>query len=158
MTLSSDVSTPTPKRSLVEGISKEGADPPAKKKARKGPTEAEKLAKSVKQVTRAIQGQINAKLKWKSSFKGMKGTGNTKGCRCEVVCTDPKVFEAIFADGDIKKSKDGSKLSVSFKEDSDVYDLPFRGKSYRFDDATLRAPVSANLKDCALTFNFKFSI
>ena len=146
---------PSTKRSLLEVLGNKKVAP-AKKKARKNVNEAEILTKNVNKVKRAIQGQINAKLKWKNSFRRIKGTGVKKGGRCEVVCNDPKVFEEIFGADNIKKTKD--KLSCSFKEDDEVYSLPFHGKEYRYDSAELRAPVTASLKDNALTFSFKFSI
>ena len=126
----------------------------ATKKVRPNKDE-EKIRKTMNSVIRKVQGQINAKLKWKPSFKQLKNTDNTKGGRVEVVCNDPEVFERIF--GDAKKGKDG-KLSCSFKTDEEVEDLPFNGKTYRYNRAELRAPCSASLKDSALVFSFKFCI
>jgi len=114
----------------------------------------DQICKQTAAVTRKVQGQISAKLKWKRSFSRMVGT---KGGRVEVVCKEPAVFEEIFKCATIKKGKDG-KLSCAFKTDDEVAGLPFRGKSYPYSRAELRAPCSASLKDCALVFSFKYSV
>jgi hypothetical protein len=81
---------------------------------------------------RTIQKLINDRLKWKNSYKYLKG-GDTKGGRVEVVCNEPEVFERIFEGATIKKGKDG-KLSCSLKSEDDVHkcNLKFKGKSYRY--------------------------
>jgi hypothetical protein len=110
----------------------------------------------VQQVAKKLQTQINSKLQWKNSFKSLK-YGGVRGGRVEVTCNDPKVFETIFKNGTIKKTKD--RLSWSFKTDDEVDNLPLHGKSYRYNSSELRAPVSASLKDNTPTFTFKhFSI
>ena len=65
----------------------------------------------------------------------------------EVVCTDPEVFERIFSGVTIKKGKDG-KLSCSVKtnEEADKWsNMPFSGKSYRYNSSVLSAPYSASI-------------
>jgi hypothetical protein len=134
---------------------------PAAKKAKKttsSVSDEAKLEKAANGVIRKIQGQINARLKWKNSFKAMKNSDVTKGGRVEVPCPDPAVFEKIFqGHADIKKGKDG-KLSCTFKEEDEVSSLPLHGKSYRYNSSELRAPCSATYKDHAITFSFKFCI
>mmetsp|Transcript_31230 Transcript_31230/g.56671 ORF Transcript_31230/g.56671 Transcript_31230/m.56671 type:complete len:206 (+) Transcript_31230:38-655(+) len=116
------------------------------------------LQKLTDKTTRTIQKLINDKLKWKNSYRNLKG-GDTKGGRVEVVCSDPEVFERIFNGATIKRAKDG-KLSCSLKteEDAEKCNLPFEGPSYRYDRSYLCAPYSASLKDSGLTFSFKFGI
>lgn len=122
-----------------------------------GPTSDQIVSQSTS-VTRKVQGQISSKLKWKpKTFPYMKGTGNTKGARVEVVCKHPHVFEHIFRGTAIKKGKDG-KLSCSFKTQDEVYRLPFHAPSYRYSSASLRAPCSASYKEGALIFSFKYRI
>lgn len=116
-----------------------------------------KIASQTSSVTRKVQGQIGAKLKWKSSYKAMRNNDTKKGGRVEVVCQHPEVFERIFEGADIKTAKDG-KLSCTFKTDDEVFSLPFKGKSYPYNSSELRAPCSASFKDGALTFSFKYSI
>jgi hypothetical protein len=97
-------------------ISQEGST----KKHRTTEQDEEKQRKQMNGVIRKVQGQINAKLKWKNSFKQMKNNSDIKkGGRVEVVCNDPAVFEKIFDGATIKKGKDG-KLSCSFKTDDEV--------------------------------------
>lgn len=107
---------------------------------------------------RTIQKLINDRLKWKNSYKYLKG-GDTKGGRVEVVCNEPEVFERIFEGATIKKGKDG-KLSCSLKSEDDVHkcNLKFKGKSYRYGSSYLCAPYTASLKDNTLTFGFKFGV
>lgn len=132
---------------------------PATKKPKKAPISDEaKLEKAANGVIRKIQGQINSRLKWKSSFKMMKQNPDiTQGARVEVPCNDPAIFEKIFQGATIKQGKDG-KLSCTFKENDQVNALPVHGTSYRYSSAKLRAPCSATYKDHALIFSFKFCI
>ena len=117
------------------------------------------IDKMVTATVRAIQGQINQKLAWKSSYSSLKGSDATKGGRVEAVCGGPEVFKKIFAGATIKEAKDG-KLSCAIKteEEERKVDLPFHGKSYRYNSSELRAPYTASLKDSKLTFSYKFSI
>ena len=108
---------------------------------------------------RKIQAQINLKLKWKNSYRSLKG-GDVKGARVEAVCNSPEVFEEIFKNrmgGAIKTSKDG-KMSCSIKTDEEVKEMEFSGPSYRYNSASLKAPFTACLKDNTITFAFKFTI
>lgn len=140
------------KKRSSEGVLKDSTN--SNKKAKT--VDPEKIATLATSVTRKIQGQISAKLKWKKSFARMKG-GATKGARVEVVCQHPEVFEYIFSDATIKTGKDG-KLSCTIKDEDEVYSLPFKGKSYQYSSASLQAPCSASFKDGALVFNFKYCI
>lgn len=115
------------------------------------------IASQRSSVIRKVQGQISSKLKWKKSYSAMKSGDTKKGGRVEVVCKHPEVFERIFRGANIKTGKDG-KLSCSFKTDDEVYSLPFKGKSYRYNSAELCAPCSASFKDGALVFSFKYGI
>ena len=120
------------------------------------------LQKAADALTRKLQGQINEKLKWKNSFRNLKGTYDKKGARVEVVCSDPSVFEKIFEGGIVKKAKDG-KLSCSVKTEEEwekVENLchKLQGKGYRYNNSYLAAPFSASLKDSALVFSFKYGI
>lgn len=126
------------------------------KKLKKIPTLSQ-IESQVTSVRRKVQGQINAKLKWTNSMAGMKRTDVKKGCRIEVVCKHPQVFQRIFGDATIKTGKNG-KLSCSFKTDDEVYYLPFEGKKYRYSRAELRAPCSASFNEGALVFSFKYCI
>ena len=116
------------------------------------------LEKMTKQTIRTIQQCMNEKLKWKNSFRNLKD-GNTKGGRVEVVCSDPEVFERIFDGAPIKYGKDG-KLSFSMQteEEASKCELPFKGKSYRYNSSVLRAPYSASWKNDTLTFSYKFTV
>ena len=116
------------------------------------------LEKMTKQTIRTIQQCMNEKLKWKNSFRNLKD-GNTKGGRVEVVCSDPEVFERIFDGAPIKYGKDG-KLSFSMQteEEASKCELPFKGKSYRYNSSVLRAPYSASWKNNTLTFSYKFTV
>jgi hypothetical protein len=157
MTSASKTTTST-KRALKDVSSATSSQEGSTKKPRTTEQDEEKQRKQMNGVIRKVQGQINAKLKWKNSFKPMKNNSELKkGGRVEVVCNDPAVFEKIFDGATIKKGKDG-KLSCSFKTDDEVEELKFHGTDYRFNCATLRAPCSASLKDSALVFSFKFSI
>lgn len=111
-------------------------------------------------VMRKIQSEINSKLKWKNSFRNLKGENNFKGARVEVVCSYPEAFEEIFKNrmgATIKTSKDG-KMSCSMKTNDEVKEELFSGPSYRYNSAVLNAPFTASLKDNALVFGFKFTI
>mmetsp|Transcript_24862 Transcript_24862/g.59895 ORF Transcript_24862/g.59895 Transcript_24862/m.59895 type:complete len:206 (-) Transcript_24862:170-787(-) len=116
------------------------------------------IEKLANKTVKSIQGLINGKLKWSNTFRNLKD-GNKKGGRVEVVCTDPEVFERIFKDATIKKGKDG-KMSCSAKTDGEAenWNLPFRGKSYRYDASYLHAPLSASLNGGTLSFSFKYSL
>ena len=106
-----------------------------------------------------IQAQINLKMKWKNSYRSLKG-GDVKGARVEAVCNSPEVFEEIFKNrmgGAIKTIKDG-KMSCSIKTDEDVEEMEFSRPSYRYNSASLKAPFTACLKDNTITFGFKFTI
>lgn len=115
------------------------------------------LQEQTSSVTRKVQGQIRAKLKWKSSYEAMRTKDTKKGGRVEVVCQHPEVFGRIFEGTDIKTAKHG-KLSCTFKTDDGVFSLPFKGKSYHYHLSKLRAPCSASFKDGVLTFSSKYSI
>ena len=119
--------------------------------------DAATLEKLTNSTIRTVQKLINEKLKWKASYKRMDGT---KGGRVEVVCQDAEIFERIFDGAPIKKSKDGSKLTVSIKTEGDMgdWECPFDGKSYRYNRSYLSAPYTASLKDGNLTFGYKFGI
>ncbi|KAL7533821.1 hypothetical protein ACHAXR_009719 [Thalassiosira sp. AJA248-18] len=154
----SDVKDPAIKAAL-ENIIKNPTKPTGGNNAAPAPKKDEAtLQKMTNGTVRTIQQLINEKLKWKSSYKQLMG-GDTKGGRVEVVCTDPEVFERIFDGTTIKKGKDG-KLSCNMKteEDARKVDLPFKGKSYRYNSSVLCAPYTASLNDNKLTFSYKFSI
>lgn len=127
------------------------------KRPKKTEEDPEKLHKMKNGIFHKIQGQINSKLKWKSSFIGMKGTDTTKGGRVEVVCNDPGIFHLLFEGSTIKEAKD-VKLFCTFKTEDEVDSLPFHGKLYRYNSTSLRAPCSVSLKDSALIFSFIFSV
>ena len=150
--------TMTTKRALTEVSSNQEAPP--SKKTKKDTTSdeltGEALQKATSSVTRKLQGQINSRLKWKNSFRNLKH-GALKGGRVEVVCNHPQVFEEIFGTA-VKTSKDKTKLSCKFTTDDQVYELPLRGKSYRYNRTELCAPVSASLKDNTLVFSFKYTV
>lgn len=145
----------TLKRSAPEEGDAKAAAPPAKK-ARKKKAKVFDLEKETNKVIRAVNGQISSRLKWKSSYKAMCRSGSVKGCRVEVPCAHEAVFEEIFGSDTIKRK--GDKLSCSLKDQDDVWDLPFKEKSYRYNSAEIRAPISASLNECKLTFSFKFAI
>ena len=147
-----DIKDPTIKAAL-ENIIK---DPTG---ASNAPKKDEATIQSLTDMTvRTMQGLINEKLKWKSSYKYLKG-GDTKGGRIEVACNEPEVFERIFKDATIKKGKDG-KLSCNIKTEEEVRKvvLPFKGVKYRYGSSYLSAPYMASLKDNKLSFTFKFSL
>ena len=117
------------------------------------------LQKMTDRTVRAVQSQISAKLQWKGSFKQLRHGDATRGARVEAACPDPDIFERIFAGTKIKRGKDG-KLSCSVKaEDEEAqWRVPFKGKSYRYNQSYLSAPYTANWKEGTLTFGFKFGI
>lgn len=119
-------------------------------------SEAE-ISKLTKQTIKAIQQCMNEKLKWKNSYRALKG-GDTKGGRIQVVCTDVEVFERIFDGATIKKCKTRTRCSMKTEEEANKCNLPFKGISYRYNSSYLCAPYSACLKDGTLTFSYKFSI
>eukprot|EP00571_Detonula_confervacea_P017650 CAMPEP_0172312780 /NCGR_PEP_ID=MMETSP1058-20130122/18559_1 /TAXON_ID=83371 /ORGANISM="Detonula confervacea, Strain CCMP 353" /LENGTH=199 /DNA_ID=CAMNT_0013026325 /DNA_START=25 /DNA_END=624 /DNA_ORIENTATION=+ len=149
-----DIKDPVIKKALENII-----EDPTKAAAVVSPKKDEATLEKMTETTiRTIQRLMNDKLKWKSSYSQLKG-GGTKGGRLEVVCSEPEVFERIFKGATIKKGKDG-KLSCSMKteDDAEKCNLPFEGKSYRYNSSYLCAPFSSSLKDNTLTFSFKFGI
>lgn len=125
------------------------------------PQDTEKSAKASDALLHMLQSQINAKLEWKNRYRNLKDSMR-KGARVEVACSDPALFESLFEGAMIKKGKDG-KLSTMVKTEEEWIKVKklspkLNGRKYRYNASFIEAPISASLKDCSLTFSFKFGI
>lgn len=193
---SDNTSTTTNKRLLGEKGADETGNESATKKRK---TSSSSIASGTTKIRKILEGealekrtafrfkklnkQIDDRLKWKDSFRYMNGI-QIKGCRVEIECSEPEVFEALFggtsssssssssteslSEDDscsepypiiIKKSSNG-KLSRSFQTDDEICDSgKLHGKYYRYGaNAILKVPASVSLHNGKLSFSFKYTV
>jgi hypothetical protein len=137
--------------------------PPAKKARLVKVLEGSALDKRVAHRLTKLNKQINDRLKWKPSMKWSKG--KIAGCRVDVECPEPEVFQAMFGgsgvgvQNSIKTNNKTGKMTRTFSSEEDMNGAGVYGKSYRFGaQASLQTPASATLHEGKLVLSFKYTV
>jgi hypothetical protein len=135
------------------------SEPPTKKARLVKVLQDDALDKRVAHRLKKLNKQIGDRLKWKPSFK--YSAGKIAGCRIDVECPEPEVFQAMFGaqHAMIKTNQKTGKMTRTFSSVDDLHDAGIHGKSFRFGArASLQTPASATLHEGKLVLSFKYTV